>query len=84
MNDNFDIESHLVKMIGKKLKTENRFGNYKEITAKFNSNGQCGHPIKKGERIGYNKTHGCFCAGCWGVWVAENAEADLMEQNQNW
>lgn len=29
----------------------NRFDNYREITAKFDSTGKCGHAIKKGPNL---------------------------------
>lgn len=58
-----------------------RFDNYREIAAKFDSTGVCGHPIKKGDRIGYNKAHGCRCTDCWTKWVEENREADAIENH---
>ena len=61
--------------------TEDRFYNYREIDARFASQGTCGHAIGKGDRIGWHsglkKTQ---CADCWRRWVAENAEADAMER----
>lgn len=56
-----------------------RFDNYREILARFASMGACGHPIKKGEVIGYNSTHGCRCTACWIKWREENREADAVE-----
>lgn len=59
-----------------------RFNDYREITAKFDSQGSCGHPIKKGERIGYARKHGTShtsCPTCWDKWVAENRYADAVE-----
>lgn len=57
-----------------------RFDDYREIEARFDSTGTCGHKIKRGQRIGYaprfRKTQ---CAACWARWVAENAEADAIE-----
>lgn len=58
---------------------QNRFDNYREIVSKFNSTGTCGHPIQKGDRIGWNRKYGCYCANCWDRWVAENREADAIE-----
>ena len=61
-----------------------RFYNYREISARFKSDGSCGHAIVKGDRIGWNpgnkKTQ---CADCWRRWCAENAEADMLER-QGW
>ncbi len=58
-----------------------RFDNYREIEARFASTGSCGHEIVKGDRIGrqprLKKTQ---CADCWQRWVAENAEADMLER----
>ncbi len=57
-----------------------RFNDYREITARFDSTGTCGHPIRKGDRIGwamrFRETH---CTACWDRWCAENAEADAIE-----
>ena len=58
----------------------NRFSNYREIAAKFPSTGRCGHPIRKGDRIGWNRTHGVVCGPCWEKWQSENAAADFDEQ----
>ena len=77
MNDQYDEISATVY---RQLRTADRFDNYREITAKFNSTGKCGHPIKKGDRIGWNKSHGCRCSSCWSSWVSENREADMVEQ----
>lgn len=57
-----------------------RFDNHREITAKFDSTGACGHPIKKGDRIGWNRRQGAHCSGCWARWVAENREAEAVER----
>ena len=58
-----------------------RFDHYREIDARFASTGSCGHAIAKGDRIGWHpalkKTQ---CADCWARWVAENAEADMLER----
>lgn len=59
-----------------------RFCNYCTITARFDSEGSCGHPIVKGDRIGWNKrAKKTRCATCWRKWVAENAEADYLERS---
>lgn len=79
MTTEFDPEPETTARINRQLRTANRFDNYREITAKFDSTGECGHPIKKGDRIGWNKRHGCQCANCWSRWVAENREADAIE-----
>ena len=59
-----------------------RFYDYREITAKFDSTGTCGHDIKQGQVIGYcrrNRKSYTQCAACWQKWVAENQEADAIE-----
>jgi hypothetical protein len=57
-----------------------RFNNYTTISARFDSVGSCGHPIKADDRIGYNagakKTQ---CPDCWGRWQGENQEAQQYE-----
>jgi len=58
----------------------NRFDNYRELAARFASTGACGHPIQKGDRIGWNKRHGAQCSSCWARRVAENREADAIER----
>lgn len=65
--------------IMRKLRRADRFDNYREIAARFDSTGNCGHPIKNGETIGYNRQHGCKCAACWAKWVQENSEAAFDE-----
>ena len=58
-----------------------RFYNYREIEARFASTGSCGHDISKGDRIGWHpKLKKTQCAACWQRWVAENAEADVLER----
>lgn len=79
MNDLPDYEAEISRQVVRRLKTADRFDNYREITAKFDSIGKCGHEIKKGDRIGWNKHHGCRCSSCWSRWVAENREADAIE-----
>ena len=58
-----------------------RFYDYREIEARFNSTGSCGHEIAKGDRIGWHpglkKT---YCTACWVRWCDENAEADRLER----
>ena len=57
-----------------------RFNDYREITARFDSTGACGHPIRKGDRIGWaRRTRETRCTACWDTWCAENAEADAIE-----
>lgn len=59
-----------------------RFNDYREITAKFDSTGSCGHPIKTGDVIGWARRHRqshTQCSECWSRWVAENREADAIE-----
>ncbi len=57
-----------------------RFDSYREIQARFDSTGSCGHPIKRGDVIGWNKrVRKTQCAACWARWVAENREADQIE-----
>jgi hypothetical protein len=79
MNDLSDCEAETMARVSRRLRTADRFDNYREITAKFDSTGKCGHPIKKGDRIGYNRNHGCHCSSCWSKWSAENREADAIE-----
>ena len=58
-----------------------RFYNYREISARFNSDGSCGHAIAKGDSIGWNsRNKQTQCADCWHRWCAENAEADILER----
>jgi len=70
-----DEEQATMQRITRQLSRADRFDNYREIVAKFASVAACGHPIARGDRIGYNRTHGCRCAACWSHWVAENASA---------
>lgn len=80
MNDLPDYETEIInRSIARRLRKADRFENYRQITAKFDSTGKCGHPIKKGDVIGYNRNHGCHCSSCWSKWVAENREADAIE-----
>jgi hypothetical protein len=65
----------------------NRFDNYREITARFDSVATAcgstapgGHAIKTGDRIGYLPGRALtMCSDCWARWVAENREADAIE-----
>jgi len=79
MNDTFNHDK-ITYHVNRQLARADRFDNYREISAKFDSIGKCGHPIKKGDTIGYNKRHGCRCSDCWSRWVSENQEADMIEQ----
>ena len=65
-----------------------RFDSFREIVAQYDSTStDCGtagggHAIKKGDVIGYARTHGVahtHCAACWRKWVAENQYADAVE-----
>jgi hypothetical protein len=62
------------------MRTGPRFNDYREIVARFDSIGACGHPVKKGDDVGYNRRGGVQCAACWRHWCAENAEADACER----
>ncbi len=58
-----------------------RFYNYREIEARFASTGTCGHAILKGDCIGWHpRLRKAQCPSCWQRWVAENAEADVLER----
>lgn len=73
--------------VTRRLRNADRFDNYREITAKFDSTAKCGHPVKKGDRVGYNKLHGVRCSACWEKWCAENAAAEADERmyaGSNW
>jgi hypothetical protein len=80
MNAEYDPEPEITASVNRQLSKADRFDNYREIKAKFDSTGACGHAIKKGDRIGWNKKFGCRCSNCWSKWVAENQEADAIEQ----
>ena len=63
-----------------RFRDNDRFDNYTEITAKYDSTGSCGHEIKKGERIGYNgRLRKTQCAECWRKWAYENLSAQAYE-----
>lgn len=60
-----------------------RFYHFRTIVAKRDSapgEVDCGHPVKKGDEIGYSRKYGIRCNGCWSKWVAENEEADRLER----
>lgn len=58
-----------------------RFNEYRDIDARFDSPGTCGHAIRKGDRIGWaRRTRETQCAECWAKWRAENADADAIER----
>ena len=62
-------------------RTADRFDNYLEIDAKYPSSATCGHDIHKGDRIGWHPVlKKSQCSACWSRWVAENAEADMLER----
>ena len=45
------------------------FENYRDLKARFDSDGGCGHAIKKGEWIGLHvRTKKTQCAACWDQW----------------
>ena len=51
-----------------------RYNDYRELTAKFDSQGKCGHSVKKGDVIGiaytrYPKESHVQCAECWRKWT---------------
>jgi hypothetical protein len=53
---------------------QNLFENYREISSRFDSRGACGHPIRKGDLIGWNRRRGTRCALCWEIWKQKHAE----------
>lgn len=55
------------------MKTDkNTFSNYIGIRAEYDSTASCGHPIKKGNLIGYNTiVKRTQCADCWSRWQRE-------------
>lgn len=78
---------HTERRVRRGMRTADRFSNYREITARFNSTGTCGHQIKAGDRIGWNRNHGTRCAACWERWCGENAAAEADERmlaGQTW
>jgi hypothetical protein len=76
------MEEHdqITTQVRRSLGRADRFDNYREIAARFDSVGACGHPIKKGDAIGYNaRAKVCRCSTCWSKWVAENRAAAADE-----
>ncbi len=71
---------------GRSFSREVRFHDYRTITARFDSQGTCGHAIQKGDQIGYarhgGKSH-TSCPDCWAKWSSENAEADRYEEQHS-
>ena len=68
------------RVIYKRLASEDRFSNYRELVSRYAGTGACGHAISKGDVIGWNKRHGSRCKDCWAKWVGENAAADFDER----
>ncbi len=67
-------------MMIRRTQSRARFPDFREINARFDSDGTCGHRITKGERIGYApRFRETQCEACWTRWCAENAEADMLE-----
>lgn len=57
-----------------------RFADFRPITAKYASTGTCGHPIAKGDLIGFApRKRETACRPCWERWDGENAEAAALE-----
>jgi hypothetical protein len=57
-----------------------RYDNYRQITARFAGQATCGHPIRKGDVIGWNvRLHKTQCADCWRKWSAEVREEAAAE-----
>lgn len=84
---NFDIlfamihdQEEITGTVRRMLDNADRFDNYREVWARFPSIGKCGHQIKKGDKIGWNKRHGVYCSACWAQWKAENDAADHDER----
>ena len=63
------------------MNTSDYFDNYRDILAKFDSTGSCGHAIAKGDAIGYNpRNRKTSCATCWHRWQYDVAAESSMEQ----
>lgn len=61
------------------------FDNYRTIEARYNNTATCGHEVKKGEYIGWNRrTKETQCPDCWRRWQSENAEAQAYEDSCPW
>ena len=70
---------------GDDMISPNRFSNYRDITAQREDTATCGHPIHRGDLIGWNRpARRTVCATCWRRWVEENREADQMEASGQW
>lgn len=81
MDEMTDEDSATVARINRQLAGADRFDNYRELTAKFPGTCKsCSGPVKKGDRIGWNKRHGVVCPSCWNKWVEENRQADEIER----
>jgi len=76
----YDDNDGTAYRVRRALRRADRFDNYRPITARFPSTGNCGHPIAKGDVIGWSKRHGCKCASCWSKWTAENQAAEQDER----
>ncbi len=69
------------------MRNRNRFDNYREIMARRDGPADCheGHNVKAGESIGWNGgLRKVYCAACWQVWKAENAEAQAYEDRYSY
>lgn len=63
------------------MASRDTFDYYREIVARKDQPASCGHHIKAGDRIGYNRhTRRDKCAACWLRWVAEVDEARARER----
>ena len=58
-----------------------RFDNYRDIIARFDSTATCGHSVTEGQSIGWNpRNKKTQCSECWFAWCYENRAADSYEQ----
>ena len=73
------MDPNITLQVNSRLRTEDRFSNYREMASRFDSPGICGHAIKKGDLIGWNRRYGARCSDCWSTWKAENAAAAADE-----
>lgn len=80
MKGNMSEQNEMTGSILRALKRADRFDNYREIRAGFAGHGVCGHPVAKGDVVGWSKRHGVRCTQCWTAWVAENRAADEDER----
>lgn len=58
------------------------FNQYRELVAKFDSAGTCGHPIARGDVIGFSRlgrwsSPQTQCAQCWDAWKRSVASDDF-------